>query len=199
MLQVGTFDVNCAVLSDGAKAWIVDPGMEADRIAAALCDEGLEPEAILLTHAHFDHVGAVPALQAKWPELPVYMHPDDEKVLVHPLNSFPPDYPPIPAPSQLRDIRQLEGVRGLVVIHTPGHTPGCVCLHFPKEGLLLSGDTLFAGSIGRTDLPGGNFETIMTSLRSIVDLPDRTVVVPGHGAETTIGAEKSSNPYLRFA
>ena len=94
-IKVGTFEVNCTILSWGDKVWIVDPGSEATRIAALLVKAGLTPEAILLTHAHFDHIGAVPGLQQRWPQLPVYVHKGDDMVLTHPLNSFPPDYPPI--------------------------------------------------------------------------------------------------------
>jgi glyoxylase-like metal-dependent hydrolase (beta-lactamase superfamily II) len=195
-IEVGTFEVNCTFLSWDDKAWIVDPGSEATRIAALLAKAGLTPEAILLTHAHFDHIGAVPELQAKWPNLPVYVHPADEMVLTHKLNNFPPDYPPIPKPQNIRDARQLAGQHGVAVIETPGHTPGGVCYHFPEEKILLSGDTLFAGSIGRTDLPGGDFATLKESLKKLTALPDDTTVIPGHGMFTTIGSEKDGNPFL---
>jgi glyoxylase-like metal-dependent hydrolase (beta-lactamase superfamily II) len=195
-LEVGTFEVNCTILSWEDKAWIADPGMEAARIAAMLQKRNLTPEAILLTHAHFDHIGAVPELQARWPGLPVYIHPEDEKVLTHPLNNFAPDYPPIAKPQNIKDARSLAGRHGLAVIETPGHTPGGVCYHFPEERLLLSGDTLFAGSIGRTDLPGGDYATLKASLVKLTALPDDTEVIPGHGRFTTIGIEKDSNPFL---
>ena len=195
-IEVGSFEVNCTILSWDGKAWIVDPGSEASRIAALLEKSGLEPEAILLTHAHFDHIGAIPGLQAKWPGLPVYVHPADEMVLTHKLNNFPPDYPPIPRPRNIRDAKTLAGQHGVSVIGTPGHTPGGVCYHFPEERLLLSGDTLFAGSIGRTDLPGGDFATLKESLKKLTALPDSTTVIPGHGMFTDIGREKDCNPFL---
>ena len=195
-IQVGSFAVNCTILSWGGTAWIVDPGAEATRIAALAVKAGLKPEAILLTHAHFDHIGAIPGLQARWSGLPVYLHPADEMVLTHRLNSFPPEYMPIAKPANIRDARTLSGVRGLEVIETPGHTPGGVCYRFPGEKLLLSGDTLFAGSAGRTDLPGGDYPTLKASLAKLASLPDDTEVIPGHGFFTTVGAEKESNPYL---
>ena len=193
-IQVGTFDVNCTILSSGGKAWIIDPGREGARIAQLLEQRGLEPAGILLTHGHFDHIGAIGELQEKWPALPVYVHPADVPVLTHPLNCFPPDYPAIEAPKNIADARSLpEPMR---TIETPGHTPGGVCYYLPEEKLLLSGDTLFAGSVGRTDLPGGDMPTLMDSLKKLTVLPDDTLVIPGHGSHTTIGREKTSNPFL---
>ena len=195
-IKVGAFEVNCTILSWGDKAWIVDPGSEATRIAALLVKAGLTPEAILLTHAHFDHIGAVPGLQQRWQQLPVYVHKADDMVLTHPLNSFPPDYPPIDRPKNIKDALSLNGENGVKVIETPGHTPGGVCYYFAEERLLLSGDTLFCGSIGRTDLPGGDFATLKESLKRLTALPDDTTVIPGHGVATSIGYEKDSNPFL---
>ena len=193
-IQVGTFDVNCTILSSGGKAWIVDPGREGARIAQLLEQRGLEPAGILLTHGHFDHIGAVGELQEKWPGLSVYVHPADVPVLTHPLNCFPPDYPAIAAPKNIAEARSLpEPMR---TIETPGHTPGGVCYYLLEEKLLLSGDTLFAGSVGRTDLPGGDMPTLMDSLKKLTVLPDDTLVIPGHGSHTTIGREKTSNPFL---
>ena len=198
-IQVGGFEVNCSILSENGKAWIVDPGQEADRIIDLLAKKGLEPVAILLTHAHFDHIGGIPGLIEKFPGLPVYVHEKDAPMIGHPLNQLPPEYPNTGSLKGLRSLRGLRSVEGLEVeiIETPGHTPGGVCYYFPKDKLLLSGDTLFAGSVGRTDLPGGDMATLMDSLQKLTALPDDTLVIPGHGMHTRIALEKSGNPFLQ--
>ena len=196
-IQVGGFEVNCSILSENGKAWIVDPGQEADRIIDWLAKKGLEPAAILLTHGHFDHISGIPGLLREFPDLPVYVHEKDMQMFGHPLNQFPPEYPSFAKPRNLVSLDKLEVLDGLEVLETPGHTPGGVCYHFPKDKLLLSGDTLFAGSVGRTDLPGGDMATLMDSLRKLVALPDDTLVIPGHGMHTRIALEKSGNPFLQ--
>ena len=197
-IQVGPYEVNCSILIKNGKAWIADPGQEAERIADLLAGRGLEPAAILLTHAHFDHIGGVPGLQRAFPGIPVYVGEKDVAVLTHPANQLPPDYPPVGKVANLRHAETLaDDLPGVETIATPGHTPGGVCYYFADEKLLLSGDTLFAGSIGRTDLPGGDMPKLMESLKKLAAFPDDTLVIPGHGPHTTIAAEKRGNPFLR--
>ena len=196
-IQVGGFEVNCSILSESGKAWIVDPGQEAGRIIDLLAKKGLNPAAILLTHAHFDHIGAIPGILGKFPDLPVYVHGKDAPMIGHHLNQLPPEYTSFAKPRNLVGLDKLEGPDGLEILETPGHTPGGVCYYLPKDKLLLSGDTLFAGSVGRTDLPGGDMATMMDSLQKLVALPDDTLVIPGHGMHTTIAAEKRGNPFLQ--
>ena len=201
-IQVGSFEVNCSLLENEGKALIVDPGQEADRIIDALENKGWEPEAILLTHGHFDHINGIPGLLARFPDLPVYVSEEDAKVMSHPMNTLPPEYGPVTVPAKnlrtnLRNSSLLTLHSSLTVIPTPGHTPGGVCYYLPQEKLLLSGDTLFAGSVGRTDLPGGDMATLMRSLDSLRSLPEDTMVIPGHGMTTTIGRELASNPFLQ--
>lgn len=192
-IQVGSYEVNCSIISENGRAWIVDPGQEGARIASLLEKKGLEPEAVLLTHAHFDHITGIAELQKLFPGLPVYVHREDTVMFGHPFNQMPGEYSSIGVPANIRDVEELKICE---VIHTPGHTPGAVCYHFPSDRLLLSGDTLFAGSIGRTDFPGGSMSKMTDSLKKLTALPDDTLVVPGHGSHTTIGREKATNQYL---
>ena len=180
---VGTFEVNCSIVFEGGKALVVDPGAEATLVAAKLAKLGLEPAAVLLTHAHFDHVGAVPDLQRSFPSLPVFVSGADAKIVSHPFNQFPPDYPPIGELGNTRDANTLSdfltslGWRAEVeVIDTPGHTPGCVCLYDEAHGVLFSGDTMFASGFGRTDLPGGSMDALRRSLITLLQLPGGTQV-----------------------
>lgn len=188
VIQVGSFEVNCSVLSQDGRGWIVDPGADAEAIFALLDRKGLVPSGILLTHAHFDHIGAIPDLLRKYPELEVFIDAGDVPVLTHPLNHYPPEYLPIERPTKLCSPEDCR--LPFEVIRTPGHTPGGVCYYFKGDDLLLSGDTLFAGSFGRTDLPGGDFAKLTDSLRRLCTLPEKTRVLPGHGPWTTIGAER---------
>lgn len=196
-IEVGSFEVNCSVMSADGKAWIVDPGQEGERILALLAKKGLEPAGILLTHAHFDHISGIPALQAAHPELPVYVHSADRAMFGHPFNQYGGEYASIGTPKNLRDTDDLPAaLPGVRVLHTPGHTPGSVCFHFEADRLLLSGDTLFAGSCGRTDFPGGSMSQMVASLKRLATLPGDTLVIPGHGMHTTIADETAGNPYM---
>lgn len=196
-IQVGSYEVNCSILSDEGRAWIVDPGQEGGRILEILAKKGLEPAGVLLTHAHFDHISGIPPLQKAFPELPVYVHPGDTPMFGHPFNQSWGEYESIGTPANIRDVADLpSALPAVTAIHTPGHTPGGVCFYFKDDKLLLSGDTLFAGSVGRTDFPGGSMGKLMESLKKLTALPDDTLVIPGHGPHTTIAAEKRSNPYI---
>lgn len=192
-LTVGLYEVNCTLAIDGADAWVVDPGADEEAIVKAAEAEGAKIAGVLLTHAHFDHIGAIPGIKARFPDAPVYVHPSDEVMFGHPFNRLPPEYPSFPKPAGVVDARKFPLAE---VIETPGHTPGGVCYYFKEDSILLSGDTLFAGSVGRTDFPGGSMTTLVESLKKLKALPDLTKVIPGHGPSTTIGEEKGSNPYL---
>ena len=192
-VTVGLYEVNCTLAIDGADAWVVDPGADEEAIEKAAEAEGAKIAGVLLTHAHFDHIGAIPGIKARFPDAPVYVHPSDEVMFGHPFNRLPPEYPSFPKPAGVVDARKFPLAE---VIETPGHTPGGVCYYFKDDGVLLSGDTLFAGSVGRTDFPGGSMTTLVESLKKLKALPDLTKVIPGHGPSTTIGEEKGSNPYL---
>ena len=201
LLAVGAFEENCILAwDDPAKAVIVDPGDETPVILSALRSNGLAPAAVLLTHGHIDHVAALDDLLAAFPGLPVHLHAGDAAWAFTPVNRIPP-YLRVPdRPDSLRDVSEGAvlsfGGLDFTVLHTPGHSPGSVCYHLAKEGVLLSGDTLFAGSVGRTDLPGGDTDTELRSLERLMALPDETQVYPGHGPSTTVGRERAFNPFV---
>ena len=192
-LSVGAFEENASVMAfDNGSAWIVDPGADAERIAAVLDAQHLAPAAILLTHGHFDHICAIADLQGKYGEVPVYIHAADKIMLGHAWNQFPPQYPIQPPP---KNLHSGEWPQGVDVIETPGHTPGSVSFYFKDAGVVLTGDTLFAGSAGRTDFPGGSFAALKRSLAVLAKLPPATRVIPGHGNDTTIERELATNPF----
>ena len=220
ILPVGPLRCNCSILGDEAsrEAMVVDPGDDISRILTLLAKHQLTVKQIVVTHAHIDHIAGaarlkaltgapilynqldlpmvdIMDLQADWlgistPEVPAPDHSPADNSLIRighhlglPRGSFPE-----PSPTGL----------SATVLYTPGHTPGSLCLHLPDYNLLLAGDTLFAGSVGRTDLPGGNTRQLLNSIHSrLLPLPDTTRVLPGHGPATTIGEERQSNPFLR--
>jgi len=178
---------------------IVDPGEEAGLIVHKLTAAGARPAAIWITHAHLDHVMGVARLKHET-GVAVYLHPADRELYDHAVQqglAFGIPVDPLPPPD--RELVPGEEVRvgdlAFAVRHTPGHSPGSVCL--VGDGVVFTGDVLFAGSIGRTDLPGGDFETLIKSIeRELLPLPDSTIVYSGHGPETTIGRERLGNPFL---
>lgn len=201
VLALGAFEANCTVLVDvDRNAVLVDPGEEVESLLALLKDRGLRLRKILLTHGHIDHISALDGLLSQHP-VPVVLGKGDIPWAFTGINSFPP-YVKVPAAPQMLESASdgdeiAFGTFAFKVIATPGHTPGGVCFYSAAEKLLISGDTLFAGSVGRTDLPGGDPQMLRASLAKLTELPDDTVVVPGHGGLTNIGTEKKTNPYLR--
>ena len=204
MLTVGPFQENCFILGDeesGVGA-IIDPGDEPARIAMAVEETGLEIGSIIVTHAHIDHVGAVAALAEEY-SCPVLMHVEAEPMLKElPTQAMMMGlrFGKVPAVDRhIEDGETLEvGELRLRSLYTPGHAPGHVALYIEDEGLVLSGDALFAGSVGRVDLPGGSMEVLMQSIEErLLTLPDETIVYSGHGPRTTIGNERTSNPFLQ--
>lgn len=222
VLPVGWLQCNCSVLGDPEtkEALVVDPGDEVERVLDVIRARGLKVRAIVNTHAHIDHVGGLAKMHAAT-GAPILMHGDDLELYRILDRQAQMIGMPMPAMARVDSLlKEGDSVRWgsyeARVLHTPGHTRGSVCLHIParqKEGIevkqakevkdaeeekLIAGDTLFAGSIGRTDLWGGSFEDILQSIRSkLLALPDHTVVYPGHGPATTIGDERDTNPFLR--
>jgi hydroxyacylglutathione hydrolase len=203
MFTVGQIAENCFLFwREGSdRAVIVDPGDEAERILGAAEELGVSIEAILLTHTHFDHIGAVAPI-AKATGAPVWC-PEIETPVLADLNSFVPwpgfgPYESYEADHTVSGGEKLElAGMGIDVIFTPGHSPGHVTYSVPDEAAIFSGDVLFQGSIGRTDLPGGDGPTLLESIRKLVDgLPPETKVYPGHMGITSLGAEQATNPFL---
>ena len=203
-LAVGPLQCNCYVLGDEQtrEALVIDPGDEVERILAVIASHRLSVRAIVQTHAHFDHVGATAPLRDVT-GAEVCLHRGDEELYRHlPMQAQwfgLPAPPAAPVTRWCEDGDELKaGGLSLGVLHTPGHTPGSVCLAMPQQQMLFSGDTLFCGGVGRTDLWGGSYEQLMTSLQQrLLTLPDETVVYPGHGPETTVGHERDTNPFLQ--
>jgi glyoxylase-like metal-dependent hydrolase (beta-lactamase superfamily II) len=200
---VGPFAENPYLLAcaETGQAVFVDPGDDAPRLIAAIKAAGVRLQAILLTHAHLDHVAALTEMREAT-GAPVYLHPADNRLLAQApayWAAFDRRIDPIhPADHPLAHGERVTfGKCELIVLHTPGHTPGSVCFHAPADQKLIAGDTLFLRSVGRTDLPGGDMPTLIEAIRTrLWVLPDETEVYPGHGQTTSIGVERRHNPFV---
>ncbi|OVE77822.1 hypothetical protein BVX99_01615 [bacterium F16] len=197
-IPTGDFQENCYFFEYKPEAcFVIDPGCDADYLISELNDAHLDPCAILLTHAHFDHISAVKSLVETF-DIPVYLHPADRPLYESALNCFPPSYPhhERPETKPLEALKTIDGVE-INILYTPGHTQGGCCILFPAEKVMFTGDTLFQMSIGRTDLPGGNHDQLMQSIHGeLLNLNPDIAIFPGHGPSSTIGFEKQNNPYL---
>ena len=202
---VGLLGCNCTILGDetSREAIVVDPGYDIPQILTRLAAHQLTVRQILITHAHIDHIAGALELkritgapivysQADLPQLEI-MDEQAKWLGVASPEVRPPDHSP--ADNETVSIRGIEGK----ILYTPGHTEGSLCLHLPEHNLLLAGDTLFADSIGRTDFPGGNQDKLFASIRDrLLPLPEQTIVVPGHGPETTLADERATNPFVLY-
>lgn len=198
-LPLGPFETNAYLVWNAAgQAFVIDPGSDSRTLIGSIDREGLTPMAVLLTHAHFDHIGALGDIVERY-AVPVVLDPRDRVVYESPANAMEPFFPlhddlPATQSQPPADIPEL----ACEMLPTPGHTPGGVSYYFAEAQTLFAGDTLFRGGVGRTDLPGGDWQTLVDSIRNVLfELPDATRVYPGHGPSTTIGAEKAQNPYVR--
>ena len=202
-LAVGLLGCNCTILGDetSREAIVVDPGYDIPRILAVLAQHQLTVRRIVVTHAHIDHIASAQTLKSitgapilySQDDLPLVALMDQQASLFQlPVPDVrPPDHSPVEG-----EVIAVNGVSATVML-TPGHSEGSLCLYLPEHSLLLAGDTLFAGSVGRTDFPGGSAAKLMTSLRErLLPLPDATLVIPGHGPLTSIGTERRENPFL---
>jgi glyoxylase-like metal-dependent hydrolase (beta-lactamase superfamily II) len=203
ILPVGPLQCNCSVIGDEVshEAMVIDPGDDVEDVLEIVRKRNLKVKQIVITHAHIDHVGGAMKLCAAT-GAPILLNQNDYALLK--LLDLQATWVGMASPGEVK-IDQSIGPSDKVqagsltadVLHTPGHSEGSICLYFAAQKKLIAGDTLFAGSIGRTDLPGGSFDKIISSLHEqVLALPDDTIVVPGHGALTTIGEERENNPFL---
>ena len=203
ILPVGPLQCNCSVIGDETtrEAIVIDPGDQIEDVLARIEKHNLQVKQIVITHAHIDHVGGAMKLRVAT-GAPILLNQNDYALLK--MLDVQAAWIGMKNPGKVEidgSVGQADTIQAgsltANVIHTPGHTEGSVCLYFPAESKLIAGDTLFAGNIGRTDLPGGSMEKIIDSLHEkVMALPDDTLVVPGHGPLTTIGEERESNPFL---
>ena len=202
-LTLGPFESNCYIVFRKAcrSALIIDPGDGVPEILEFIRKHELKVIAYPITHGHIDHVYGLARVYAKHPA-PIAMHPEDSRWAFTEINAMRPFYETPEAPPEIaRSFKEGQvwedaGMK-YSIIETPGHSPGGVCLYFKENGILFSGDTLFRGSVGRTDLLGGDADVLARSLPRLLELPDDTIVFPGHGPSTTIGVERKTNPFLR--
>ena len=203
ILPVGPLQCNCSIVGDESsrEAIVIDPGDEISTVLSILTKHSLTVKQIVVTHAHIDHVGGAMKLK-RATGAPILLNENDSALLAMLdvqaswLGMRPPGDVLIDQSVAEGDVIKAGSLQ-TQVLHTPGHTEGSICLMFAPQKLLIAGDTLFAGSIGRTDLPGGNHKKIIDSLKGkLLSLPDETLVIPGHGPQTTIGRERESNPFL---
>ena len=203
ILPVGPLQCNCSVIGDESthEGLVIDPGDNIEDVVSIVRKHNLQIKQIVITHAHIDHVGGAMQLRAAT-GAPILLNQNDYALLK--MLDAQAAWIGVAPPGRVEidhSVAQADSIKtgslSADVIHTPGHTEGSICLYFPAEKKLIAGDTIFAGSIGRTDLPGGSFEKIIRSLHDkVLELPDDTVVIPGHGPLTTIGDERQSNPFL---
>ena len=203
ILPVGPLQCNCSVIGDEStrEGLVIDPGDDIEDVLTLVRKHNLQVKQIVVTHAHIDHVGGAMKLRAATGAA-ILLNQNDYALLK--MLDAQAAWIGVAPPGKVEidhSVAQADSIKtgslSADVIHTPGHTEGSICLYFPAEKKLIAGDTLFAGSIGRTDLPGGSFEKIIRSLHDkVLELPDDTVVIPGHGPLTTIGRERESNPFL---
>jgi hydroxyacylglutathione hydrolase len=203
MLAVGPLQCNCSVIGDEKtrEAMVIDPGDDVEQVLELVRKHNLQVKQIVVTHAHIDHVGGAMKLRQAT-GAPILLNQNDYALLK--MLDVQAAWIGMPTPGKVEIDHSIghgdsvkAGSLSADVLHTPGHTEGSICLYFAPEKKLIAGDTLFAGSIGRTDLPGGSYKKIMNSLHErVLALPDETVVVPGHGPVTTIAEERESNPFL---
>ncbi|TKC19900.1 MBL fold metallo-hydrolase [Robertmurraya kyonggiensis] len=202
-IPLGPLQTNCYIVADDKKnCLIVDPGEEGKKLINRLEQRKLKPQAVLLTHAHFDHIGAVDDIRNKY-NIPVYIHINEKNWLMDPsLNGSQFFMMGQIKAKQADQLITSEGEMTIgdftfVVFETPGHSPGSVSFYFKNDGFVVAGDALFQGSIGRTDLPGGNHDVLINSIhKKLLVLPEETIVLSGHGDTTTIENEMDSNPFL---
>lgn len=205
-LVLGIYETNCYVLRSDElteDCLIIDPGMDADELTDFLSEHGLNPLAVILTHGHIDHIAGLAQLRESFQDIKVYIHKLDAQMLSDSRSNLSGisgmAFRTEPADFFLEDNSQFElAAIKLQVLHTPGHTPGGVCLYSADDGLAFVGDTLFAGSVGRTDFPGGSTTQLVEGIKQkLFTLLDRTKIYPGHGPATSIANEKANNPFLQ--